>query len=67
MDLLHGPPEKSGQFCLKRWAIGLILAYMHGRHQKGFIALAGEAYREKENKSGHANENQNTLENACME
>jgi hypothetical protein len=45
----------------------LIPAYMHGRHQKGFITLAGETYRGKENKSEHANENQNPLENACME
>jgi hypothetical protein len=51
--------KKHGQFCLKRWAMGLIPAYMHGRHQKGFIALPGEAYRGKENKSGYENENQN--------
>jgi hypothetical protein len=58
---------KSGLFCFKRWAMGLIPAYMQRRHQKGFIALAREAYKGKENKSGHANENQNPLENACME
>jgi hypothetical protein len=29
--------------------------------------IGGEAYRGKENKSGHANKNQNPLENACME
>jgi hypothetical protein len=45
----------------------LIPAYMHGRHQKGFITLAGETYRGKQNKSEHANENQNPLENACIE